>query len=96
MTIAACYVSSEGVVLGTDSTSTMRVPGRSDQHFDYEQKLFELGEKSTLAIAMWGIGGLEQLSYRTMIAKLADDLVDNPAESVKHVADLWAERFWKE
>lgn len=96
MTIAACYISSEGVVLGTDSTSTMRIPGMSDQHFDYEQKLFELGEKSTLAIAMWGVGGLEQLSYRTMIAKLADDLVDNPAESVEQVANLWAQRFWKE
>ena len=66
MTIAACYVSSEGVVLGVDSTSTMRAPGWPDRHYDYEQKLFELGEKSTLAIAMWGIGALEPLSYRTI------------------------------
>lgn len=96
MTIAACYVSSEGVVLGVDSTSTMRVPGRQDRHYNYEQKLFELGEKSTLAIAMWGVGGLEALSYRTMIAKLADDLVDDPAESVEQVANVWTQRFWKE
>ena len=27
MTIAACYVSAEGVVFGADSTATMFVPG---------------------------------------------------------------------
>ena len=94
MTIAACYVSSEGIVLGVDSTSTMRVPGKQDRHYNYEQKLFELGGKSTLAIAMWGVGGLETLSYRTMIAKLADDLVGNPASSVEEIAKQWSERFW--
>jgi hypothetical protein len=96
MTIAACYVSSEGVVLGVDSTSTMRIPGNQDRHYNYEQKLFELGEKSTLAIAMWGVGGLESLSYRTMIACLADDLVNTPAGSVEEIAQQWCERFWRQ
>lgn len=94
MTIAACYVSSEGVVMGADSTSTVRVPGLPEQHYNHEQKVFEIGLGSTLAISMWGVGGLEALSYRTMIAKLADDLIGDPPESVEEVAKRWHARFW--
>jgi len=96
MTIAACYVSSEGVVLGTDSTSTMRVPGWPDRHYNHEQKIFEIGEKSTLALAMWGVGGLEELSYRTMIARLADEFRDDPVQSVEAAAERWVGLFWSE
>ena len=68
MTIAACYVSAEGVVFGADSTSTMYVPRpglKSDgieHHYNYAQKIFEIGHDSTLAITMWGLGNLCQTS----------------------------------
>jgi len=46
MTIAACYLSGEGVVLGADSTTTMFVPAMdpgapgADHHYNFAQKLF--------------------------------------------------------
>ena len=62
MTIAACYLSSEGVVLGADSTSTYLVPIKKNgtiewqtQHYDHAQKLFEIGEDSTAGIVIWGL-----------------------------------------
>jgi hypothetical protein len=94
MTIAACYVSSEGVVLGADSTSTMSGPKMLDQFYEHEQKVFEIGECGTLAITMWGMGGVGPHSYRTMIAELGDDLDQIALRSVEEVASLWRDRFW--
>ena len=102
MTIAACYLSAEGVVFGADSTSTVFVPGPTtqpagvDRHFDFGQKIFEVGEAATLGIATWGLGGLPAKSYRTMVAELADELAGQPAASVEEVATQWGERFWAE
>lgn len=81
MTIAACYLSPEGVILGADSTSTMQQPGMPDHYYNHEQKIFEIGEGSTLGITMWGVGGLGDLSYRTMLAELSDDLASSVPQS---------------
>lgn len=98
MTIAACYVSPEGVVLGADSTSSAQispVPGLTGFHYlNYNQKLFELGRESTLGVLTWGLGGLPGKSYRTLFAELADDLQANPPESVAEVVDRWIDLFW--
>lgn len=94
MTIAACYVSHEGVVLGADSTSTMMRDGQPYRHFDHQQKIFEIGEDSSLGITMWGLGGLASKSYRTLIAQLGDELQATPATSVRDVAERFAAMFW--
>lgn len=86
MTIAACYVSPEGVVLGADSASTYTFPS-GPHHFNYGQKLFEIGQDSTLGIVTWGLGGLELGSYRTLAAKLGDLLANGPIASVHEVAE---------
>lgn len=81
MTIAACYLSSEGVVLGADSTTTMYVtcpgpnPLQTEHHYNYAQKVFQIGKESTLGITMWGLGNLGETSYRTLIAEFADTLL---------------------
>jgi hypothetical protein len=89
VTIAACYVSPEGVVFGADSTTTYAGP----HYFNHGQKLFEVGENSTLGIVTWGLGGLAVGSHRTQIALLADDLIQNPTHSVSDVANRWAAQF---
>lgn len=89
MTIAACYVSPEGVVFGADSTTTYAGP----HYFNHGQKLFEVGEESTLGVVTWGLGGLAVGSHRTLIALLADDLVNNPPKNVSDVAARWAAQF---
>jgi hypothetical protein len=100
MTIAACYLSSEGVVFGADSTSTLFVrgpgptPGGSEHHFNYAQKVFEVGQQSYVGMAMWGLGNLAPTSYRTLIARFGDDLQVNPASNMAHVADRWNNLFW--
>jgi len=96
MTIAACYVSPEGIVLGADSTSTYG--GQSGQHYyNHAQKLFELSnepETGTLGVVTWGLGGLQVNSHRTLLSQLTDDLKKSPAKSVAEVADRWSSLFW--
>jgi len=100
MTIAACYVSGEGVVFGADSTSTMYVsapgpaPGGVEHHYNYSQKIFEIGQDSTLAINMWGLGNLGQTSYRTLVAQFADSLTSQGAQTMADVAEGWNQFFW--
>lgn len=91
MTIAACYLSPEGVVLGADSTTTYTGMDGSQQHLDHAQKLFEVGESGTLGIVCWGLG---MPMYRTWIAELGDDIRANPPQSVQEVAEQWRDRFW--
>ncbi|MBN9036583.1 MAG: hypothetical protein J0H53_10960 [Rhizobiales bacterium] len=93
MTIAACYISPEGVVFGADSTSTYGV--HSDRHYyNNAQKIFEVGEDTTLGIVTWGLGGLSVGSYRMLIALFADDLAANPPASLLDVATRWSASFW--
>jgi hypothetical protein len=81
------------VVLGADSTSTVGTPGNF-HYFNYAQKLFELGENSTLAAVTWGLGGLIVSSHRMLLAQLADDLAANAPANVRDVANRWAAKFW--
>lgn len=94
MTIAMCYLSPEGVVLGADSTASVHLPGGGFHYFNHAQKLFEIGEHSTLALTVWGMGALPLSSHRTLVAKLADDLQANPVATVAAVAERWIEVFW--
>lgn len=100
MTIAACYPSSEGVVFGADSTTTMLVSGPeptaggTNHYFNHAKKIFQIGEESTLGITMWGLGSLGETSHRTLIAEFADELADQPSESLAAIADRWNEVFW--
>jgi hypothetical protein len=81
-------------VFGADSTTTVNIPGNL-HYFNHGQKLFEIGEKSTLGAVTWGLGGLGT-SHRVLLAKFADDLASNEPTSVEDVARWWAEFFWKE
>lgn len=93
MTIAGFYLTPEGIVFGADSTSSS--PTESGMHyFDFNQKIFEVGEGGTLAILTWGLGGLGGTSYRTLAAQLDDDLKKNPAKSVEEVAKRWIDFVW--
>jgi len=96
LTIAACYVSPEGIVLGADSTSTVAIPGGNPHYLNYAQKLFAIGEEgaATLGALTWGVGGLDEVSHRTLIALLADDLRANAPTGVRDVAIRWTTRFW--
>lgn len=93
MTIAACYVSPEGIVLGADSASTYAFP-TGHHHFNYGQKLFEIGTDSTLAVVTWGLGGLALGSYRTLAARLGDTLRGSPINAVLDAAVQWIDLIW--
>lgn len=100
MTIAACYLSAEGVVFGADSTTTMYVSGvgpdvpGAEHHYNFAQKIFQVGDNSTLAMTMWGLGNLRNVSYRTLIAQFADSLLGQGAQSMGEVASRWSQCFW--
>jgi len=93
MTIAACYLSPEGVVFGADSTTTWSAT--SGHHFfNHAQKLFEIGSDSSLGLVTWGLASFEEISFRTLIARLADKLAQNPPASVQVAADTWIDEVW--
>jgi len=94
VTIAACYVSPEGVVFGSDSTTTVATSPSEDHYFDFGQKIFELGNEATLGIVTWGLGGFQHTSYRTLYAELADDFASNAPASVEDAAKRWAAKFY--
>jgi hypothetical protein len=93
MTIAAAYLTSEGVVLGADSTTTVSVSsgGQSGvvQLFNHAQKVFEVGATGRLAICTWGMGSINGTSHRSLAARLGD-LVDAKSLNVSDAADEFA------
>lgn len=100
MTIAACYVSPEGVVLGADSTTTNYVPHPSQStgethHFNYGQKIFEVGEGSSIGIATYGLGSFLTTSYRTLIARLGDEMAKSTPVDMIDVAWRWSNLFFE-
>ncbi|MEX1154795.1 hypothetical protein [Parvibaculum sp.] len=94
MTIAACYISPEGVVLGADSTASINTATDGFHYFNHTQKLFEIGEQSNLGVVTWGLGGLGTTSYRSLFAELADDLSTNPPNDMADVGARWVAKFW--
>jgi hypothetical protein len=100
MTIAACYLSADGVVFGADSTTTIYISGPAggaqgtEHQYNFAQKIFQVGEDSTLGITMWGLGNLGPLSHRTLIARFADSLTEQIPRSMEEVASRWNHSFW--
>jgi hypothetical protein len=99
VTVAACYVCGEGVVLAADSAATVGVAARGSSEgeervFWRGQKLFPVGSAGTLGIVTWGMGNIGDMSYRTVIARFGDELGSWVPTSVEEVARRWAEFFW--
>lgn len=95
MTIAACYVTPEGVVLGADSTaSAMFTSGF--HYFNYNQKVFEIGEPGlgTLGVVTWGLADYGTQSHRTIFALLNDFIADNRPKTIKEIADKLIDLAW--
>src|SRR5260370_14472787 len=92
MTIAACYLSPEGVVFGADSTT-----GLGNRYFNYAQKIFEIEESpSTLGLVVWGLGGLGDLSYRTLVRRFAEHNYYQATADVQDIANGFGQFFWQE
>jgi hypothetical protein len=97
MTIAACYLSPEGVIFGADSTTTFPNPQGAGRHYNYAQKIFQVGDEgSTLAVVMWGMAGQGTLSYRTLIAQFAENNRHQPTNTLLDVASRFGQFFWNE
>ena len=95
MTIAACFVTSEGVVLGADSTASAMLTG-GFHYFNFNQKVFEIGDpgKGTLGIVTWGLGGLGTQSYRTLLAQSHDGFKNKRPKTVLEAATQWVDQVW--
>jgi len=102
MTIAACYLSDEGAVLGADSTTTMFVPVPGErtgsvQQYNFAQKIFEFGDAgSTVGVVLWGLGSVGSKSYRTLVAEMADRARTENLTSLGAVAELAAGMHWEQ
>ena len=94
MTIAVCCLCPEGVVLGADSTASLLVPGVGFHYLNHNQKLFELGEKSTLGVVTWGKASFGPVSHRTILAELADKFVKKPPRDVADASGLLIDHLW--
>ena len=98
MTIAACYLSPEAAILGTDSTTTVTVTTGANppvHHFlDHAQKLFEVGERSTLGIATWALASVGETSHRTLVAQLADEIEQQDLQTFVDINAKWNAIVW--
>lgn len=80
-------------MLGADSTTTYSLD-EGNHYFNHAQKLFEIGEESTLGIVTWGLGSLVDQSYRTLVANLADQFIKALPATVEAAANAWIDLFW--
>jgi hypothetical protein len=87
-------------VFGADSTSSAQIsagPGQTGFHFyNHNQKIFEIGDSSTLGVVTWGIGSVGTKSHREIIATIADDLLAKVPSDVSDVAMRLSALVWKE
>jgi hypothetical protein len=74
MTLAVCFLTPEGVVLGADSAITYMAPSGGERYLSHAQKVFQVDDAGTLAVATFGAGSLASTSYRTVIARLGDEM----------------------
>ena len=88
MTIAAAYLTSEGVVLGTDSTTTVNMSGGVGQLLNYAQKLFKVGINSRFAVCTWGAAQIGNVSHRTLLARLGSK-IDPSTITVAQTAQMF-------
>ena len=99
LTIASCFLTPGGVVLGADSTTTINVAGPDGQYtphyYNHAQKIFEIGDGGTIGVVTWGLGSIGELSYRTLFAELSDSITSDPPESFIRVAERFIESYWK-
>ena len=93
MTIACCFVVPEGIVLGADSTITTVIDGKP-HYLNHNQKIFEVGENSQYGMITWGLTAFGDLSYRTLIARLADNFISEEPQSVLDAANIWSKTVW--
>ncbi len=92
--MAACYLSSEGIVLGADSTASYSLPSGEIQYLEHAQKLFEVGESRTLGVVCFGIGGLNDHPYRTLAAELGDLISSSVVDDFDKAVHWWRDTFW--
>lgn len=76
MTIAAAYLTSEGVALAADSTITI---GSVLQLMNHNQKVFEVGEDSCFGLCTFGAGIVGVTSHRSIAALLRDWIDGQPS-----------------
>lgn len=96
MTIAAAYLTTEGVVLGADSTSTVTDPeGNPIQLLNHAQKVFEIGADSRSAMCMYGAGDVCGTSHRTIAAILGDKIAATPDMNTEGIANELAQLVGK-
>jgi hypothetical protein len=79
MTIAAAFLTHEGVVFGADSTTTFTFRNLNpplEKFYNNAQKVFEIGPPggARFGLTIWGDGTFGELAHRTVVARLTDKL----------------------
>lgn len=93
MTIASCLVLPEGVIFGVDSTTSTFIDV-GYHYLNHNQKLFEIGEESSMAIMTWGLSFFRNTSYRTLIARLADEFKNSQPKTIAEAIERWRDSVW--
>ncbi len=87
MTIAAAYLTSEGVVFGADSKTTYSAGRGVAQLLDHAQKIYEIGETSRYGLCTFGLGKIGDMSHRTVAARVADAIASKLIVTLDDVID---------
>lgn len=91
MTIAAAFLTSEGVVFGADSTTTFTLglpgPDQKLKFYNNAQKVFQIGQpgEARFGLCTWGDGRIGQQSHRSVVARLMNTV--GKSTTVKDITD---------
>lgn len=96
MTIAGMYVTSDGVVLGADSTATVMHADGSYRYLNHAQKVFEIGADSCFGLAFVGSFGVGSRSQRSVAALLGERLKNLASPTVEALSKELASIVEKE
>ncbi len=76
------------------ATPFLTLDAALEHHFEFGQKVFQVGENSSIGAVTWGLGAISGTSHRTLLSELADKLSESPPKSMAEVAEKWSRLLW--
>lgn len=96
MTIATCYYSTEGVVLGSDSREVeIGDNGEITVVSDTVEKIYEVGDNGSFGVVAWDKPEIDGISIRDLVGRLTDRVKKKGLDEPREVDESWRNILWE-